>query len=502
MPELTRDQSGFYHPSSEAEICQLIQQANREGRKIRVRGAGHSLAASIYTAPDPATSDGINIMLDQYAAVTFDDARMQVTAQAGCHLGKDPHDPTGTSTLENSLVYQLERRGWALPHTGGITFQTVAGFLCTGSSGGSVRHAVHDSLVAIRLIDGRGVPHDLSRQHEAETFLAAGVAMGLLGVVSTVTFQCVPKYHILGREITTEVQECQRACGIDLFGAGADRLESFLRHTEYARLLWWPQHGVEKITVWQAHRMGADEYNDNTGPPDAFRRRPYRGPSQVEQVIGNLFLKLYGTWPDWFRALGHRHRALRLFEKVIDGLWEPVIVPVVLNVTLDEREQTFWDTWWQGLPMDNDVDYTLLPTQFMELWFPLTQTQEVVTRLRDHFNDKGLSATGVYTFEIYAAKRSDFWLSPAYGEDMVRVDFLWFTGNKGDPVTDYFPQFWNLLRDMGFRLHWGKYLLQDPAYFRAQYPQWDAFMRVREAMDPEQVFVTEYWRKHLAIPPK
>lgn len=500
MPALERDRLGLYHPSSEEEICELIQRAHRDRVPIRVRGAAHSLAPSIYTHPDPAAGNGINIMLDQYAGLTFDEANMRVTAQAGCHLGKAPCDPTGTSTLETSLAYQLDRRGWALPHTGGIIHQTVSGFAATGSAGGSVTHSVHESIVAMRLIDGRGVPHELSLDTQADRFLAAGVSMGLLGIVSTVTFQCIPRYHIIGREVTTDIEDCQRDCGIDLFGAGADSLESFLKETEYARLLWWPQPGVEKITVWQARRMRPEDYNAKTGTPDAFRRQPYQIPAHNQQVIGNLFLKLYGTWPAWFRDITKRHRGLRFFEKIIDGLWEPVIVPVVLNLSLEEGEQTFWDTWWQGLPMDNDIDYTLLPTDFMEFWLPLHRTQELVTRLHAYFDDEGLDATGAYAFEIYAAKHSPFWMSPAYGDDMVRVDFLWFKENTGNPVTDYFPQFWDLLRDMGFRLHWGKYLLEDPAYLRAQYPQWDAFMKVRDEMDPHQVFVTDYWRRHLAIP--
>jgi hypothetical protein len=501
MAALERDQLGFYHPTSEDEISQLIQRASREGVPLRVRGSAHSLTSAIYTHPDPATGRGINIMLDQYARiVAFDDANMRVTVQAGCHLGKDPYDPTGTSRLENSLTYQLHQRGWALPHTGGIIHQTVAGFAATGSSGGSVTHSVHESIVAIRLIDGRGVPRDVSLDTDANTFLAAGVSMGLLGIVSTVTFQCLPRYHIIGQETTTDINDCQRDCGIDLFGSGSDKLENFLRQTEYARFLWWPQPGVKKITVWQARRMRADDYTTDTGTPENFRRRPYKIPSQSQQVIGNLFLKLYGTWPHWFRDISQRHRALHMFEKIVNGLWEPVIVPVVLNLSLEEETQRFWDTWWQGLPMDNDVDYTLLPTDFMEFWLPLSKTQEVVTRLRNHFDTEGLDATGAYTFEIYAAKRSPFWMSPAYGNDMVRVDFLWFKGNRGNPVTDYFPAFWTLLRHMGFRLHWGKYLLQDPQYLQAQYPQWQAFMKVRETLDPQQVFVSDYWRRHLGIP--
>src|SRR5258706_656356 len=95
-------------------------------------------------------------MLDRYIGVTFDDARMRVTVQAGCHLGRDPRDPTRTSTWENSLLAQLESRGWALPDLGGGSHQTVSGFLMTGSCGGTVIHAIEDAVVGWRIVDGTG----------------------------------------------------------------------------------------------------------------------------------------------------------------------------------------------------------------------------------------------------------------------------------------------------------------------------------------------------------
>src|SRR5215510_4465310 len=90
---LKADARGFYHPSNEEQLIELIRIANRDGLQIRVRGSAHSVPASIYTdgfGAAPAGKRGINVMLDRLAAVTFDEARMQVTAQAGCHLGRDP----------------------------------------------------------------------------------------------------------------------------------------------------------------------------------------------------------------------------------------------------------------------------------------------------------------------------------------------------------------------------------------------------------------------------
>jgi hypothetical protein len=40
---LERDSLGFYHPTSEDDIVQLVQRASRDGVPMRVRGAAHSL---------------------------------------------------------------------------------------------------------------------------------------------------------------------------------------------------------------------------------------------------------------------------------------------------------------------------------------------------------------------------------------------------------------------------------------------------------------------------
>jgi FAD/FMN-containing dehydrogenase len=487
---------GFYHPANEGEIRALVERAIREGRKIRVRGSAHSVNAAIFTrdTDHPAPDEpGINILLDRLRQVAFDDERIQVTAQAGCHLGRDPADPTQTSTVENSLFYQLDRRGWAFPVTGGVMHQTVAGFISTGSSGGSAWHSVDRNIIAIRLIDGLGQVHELRRNDDpSDPFFAAGVSMGLLGIITSVTFQCVPRYTIEGKETTA----IYRSCEIDLFGeghGGKPSLETFLRETEYTRIMWWPQPGVEKAVVWQARRL--------TDPPPTFKRKPYHvfptvlGRERPSQLASSVLFRLFRTLnpPGPASSLGRR------FQPVFKQLYK-----VALNGFLAsgiKGPQRFRDTWWQGLPADDRIDYRLLPTRFHEVWIPIARTAEVMATLREHQRTYGFAATGTFPVEIKPTARSDFWMSPAYHDDVIKLDTLWFAGNPGDPVADYYPQFWELLKPFDYRLHWGKALSGDVAYLRRQYPRWDDFMRLREQMDPHQIFVTDYWRSHLGIAP-
>jgi hypothetical protein len=66
-----------------------------------------------------------------------------------------------------------------------------------------------------------------------------------------------------------------------------------------------------------------------------------------------------------------------------------------------------------------------------------------------------------------------------------------------------FPRLWATLADLGYRLHWGKALPLDAAasarHLSRQYPRWSDFLRVRQELDPEGVFLTRYWRAHLGL---
>ncbi|HEX9966914.1 MAG TPA: D-arabinono-1,4-lactone oxidase, partial [Solirubrobacterales bacterium] len=184
------------------------------------------------------------------------------------------------------------------------------------------------------------------------------------------------------------------------------------------------------------------------------------------------------------------------------------------------QPQRFRDHGWHGLPMDNQASDVLMPTEFTEPWVPLPRTAEVMRLLRDWFGEpdddgEALRRTGTYAWELYATMPERFWLNAAHsdGEDewrdgAFRVDPYWFAENAEDPVERFYPQLWSLLRDAGipFRLHWGKFQPRYPAgdrtwidFLRAQYPRWDDFLALRAERDPNNVFLTDYWRERFGL---
>jgi D-arabinono-1,4-lactone oxidase len=555
-----------------------VKLAHAEGRQLRVRGAAHSIAHAVYTDPvgdipnrvswqTPPGGRNLDVMLDRYRGWRVrDESRRLVEADAGIHLGADPSDPTGTATLETSLLWQLYKdRGWTLSSLGGITHQTVSGFIGSGSSGGSLQHSVSDNLWGVRVIDGTGEVVELTRDDpDPDAFYAMSPSFGVLGIVSTITFQCEDTFNIDGQEATATVEEC----AVDLFGLGTDQrpsLEQFLRDTEYARLEWWPQRGAERVLVWQARRIA---------PQPDFQPVPYQQftahPNWSETFISILFT-VFGNLENLSDAraqikrsfervealleltpalqkLGWLGKALsefishgaqfgvdaallvlkpvaHLIEREIPAVFPKLVgifVPLDADKEGDQKNdpQRFHDYAWHGLPMDNEADDELVPTEFTEIWVPLPRTQDAIELLQSYFTSpddahESYRRTGLYAWELYSAKANRFWMSPSYstGDDewkdgAFRIDPYWFAANPGDPAQTFFPELWQLLRDNGipFRLHWGKF---QPDYgrddrtwvdfFRAQYPRWDDFLRLRAARDPNNIFLTNYWRDRFGL---
>ena len=177
-------------------------------------------------------------------------------------------------------------------------------------------------------------------------------------------------------------------------------------------------------------------------------------------------------------------------------------------VSLGETK-SFRDIWYKTLPMDNEVPTdSNMKMDFTEIWIPLEQCQNVMDKLQELFEDQ--QACNNLASEIYGAKETPFWLSMSYNQKMVRVDPYWWAYNKGDK-RKFFSYFWDTLLDIpGSRLHWGKYLplpgqkcgniTFNLVYLKSVYPKMDDWLKMREKMDPHQLFVTDYWRGILEIP--
>ncbi|CAI2173634.1 17272_t:CDS:2 [Funneliformis geosporum] len=434
-------------PKTEEEIQNIIQDAynDKEPTIVRVIGAAHSLPSAILTAKDiPKNTKVKLISLTKFRGVVINDAEQIAIALAGTNLGQDPENED--STIENGLLYQLNQRGYSLPNTGGVIHQTVGGFLSTGSSGGTLIHSLFEAVIGIRIIDGTGKIHDLKiSDTDNSKFLAAGVSMGLLGIITKVTFKLGKKFFITGTQTISPIKPLSRDINvgspIDIFGDGDkdqdipslfDYLSNSMDYdAEFGRILWWPQDGVDRLTIWKAKKTQKLDGTDL--PVNPYELFPEVFNSQVPaQLAVSLILKL-------LNIVRSPNKVFKKIATFLYGAFNPIGI------------QSFQDYWWRGLPMDDKLDIKILPVAFSELWFPLDKIKVIMNELQQLFKNNPESIGNLFV-EIYTAKKSSFWLNPGYETNSVRIGLNYNLGDPCGTPEAHFNHYWKALKHHTFRL--------------------------------------------------
>jgi D-arabinono-1,4-lactone oxidase len=404
-----------------------------------------------------------------------------VEAGGGCYLGRNPMDPD--STLDNSLNAQLDAQGYALPVLGGMSHQSVAGFLLSGSAGGSLRHGFADVVEEITLVDGLGRTHVLRRGEES--FNAAAVSLGLFGVVIKVKLRVGKHYHVSGSERVVALED---SCLVPDSSGGSRRYEQLeaALGQDYFHLNWFPQKYVQRVMQWQGQR-------DMVGPPVQEYKHALSEPLLNHLAAAALFAANTALAVDPESDSVHR------------------LVGNLLSRFVEIGDKPFKDIWHKTLPVDDQamID-TLIKTDFTEIWIPVGQLDQAMDALHALYADSQ-EAAGNFACEIYGATASPYWLSPSHAGPVVRIDPYWWNHNPFGSPEKYFTLFWEqLLPIESARLHWGKFLPKpgqrlgsitfNREWIEAAYPRFLDWLALREEFDPKQTFVTRYWRDLLGIP--
>jgi FAD/FMN-containing dehydrogenase len=457
------------------EVKAVVAQARAQNKVVRIAGSQHSAPPAVLAdGSQPSIHVKLGGELRRVTVVEENAAEgyIVVRAGAGCNLGIDPSDPE--STAENSFNRQVDRLGYALPILGGMSHQTLGGFMMTGSAGGSLAYGFADVLESFELVDGRGEVRTLTKG--SDDFYAAGVSMGLFGVLTHVTMKLRKSYLVKGEEVTVATR--------DSILASPGALTAAFKEHPYVHAVWFPGRGVDRVLQFTAAPA------PNTAPVV-----PYRHVLQNYWMSYAAALALYSVAE--LQSVGSK--ALQELANLLIKLVNPIGSP-----------QRFSDRWYIALPNDDQalID-TAIRVQFTEVWLDVEKTPEVMAALRALFERDPL-AGGNFGVEVYGAKASPFWLSQSYGRDVVRIDPYWWEYNPRGKLQTFFAKYWNaLLTIPTARLHWGKHfpavgtkfgdMTMGPDYVAKAFPKFREWLAKRAAYDPHQLFVTSYWRSMLGI---
>lgn len=155
-------------PASLAELQELVAGS----RRVRVVGTRHS-----FSAVAAADEGGVLVSLERLREPATIDASGQVRV-----TGPAPYA---------ELVATVAAAGRALPNLGSLPHISVAGAIATGTHGsGDARRSLSAAVTALELVGADGSLRTI-RRGDAD-FPGSVVALGLLGVVTSVTLETVP----------------------------------------------------------------------------------------------------------------------------------------------------------------------------------------------------------------------------------------------------------------------------------------------------------------------
>ncbi|ELK17487.1 L-gulonolactone oxidase [Pteropus alecto] len=162
--------------------------ARQQNKWVKVVGGGHSPS-------DIACTDGFLIHMGKMNRVLqVDTEKKQVTVEAGIHLA--------------DLHPQLDKHGLALSNLGAMSDVTAGGIIGTGTHNTGIKHSIlATQVVALTLLTADGTILECSESSNAEVFQAVQVRLGCLGVILTITLQCVPQFHLQKTSFPSTLRE-------------------------------------------------------------------------------------------------------------------------------------------------------------------------------------------------------------------------------------------------------------------------------------------------------
>ncbi|MGW2254622.1 D-arabinono-1,4-lactone oxidase [Kitasatospora sp. NPDC001660] len=407
--------------TAEADLVAAVRHAARYGLTLRAAGTGHSFNPI-------ATTDGILLDLTGHIGIlALDPDARTVTVRAG--------------TLLRDLNLALDRAGLALANMGTLDEQTIAGAISTGNHGSGLAHpAFSGQVLGLTLVTADGEVRSCGPDHEPDLFRAAATALGALGVISTVTLRCVPKFNL------RVVEGSEPVDGI------LDDIEAYAASAE---------HATFTLKAWSDHASTL-KLNRTDAPvcADAARRRRANTLGEVRCTLAGLAGRI-------------DHRAVRrVMTAQLGGSTAPADY-----VDASFRAFTF--------PQ---------PVKFLSLEYALPIASAATAVRHVHEDIKRFALQTPYSVTTRFGAGDDFLLSPAHGRTTAYVNI---TVPRTVAYTELLRVFEAVLRDNDGRPHWGKAHTATADVLADRYPGWKAFQDIRAELDPQGVFTSDYLRRVL-----
>ena len=436
----------YLQPESIEEIQKIVTLARKCRRRLVVVGSGHSPS-------DLTCTSSWMVNLDKYSSIISINPRTKVaTMQAGIRL--------------RDLIAALKDYGLTMPNLGSINEQSIAGAFTTGTHGSSIRHGIMArSVLGLKIMLSNGRIVSCSADQNRDLFRAALVSLGALGIIVEVTFQAVPQFNLVWRQKLISIDDVMSSWKSGLWD-----------ESEFTRVWWFPY--MKKCVHWQA-----DKTHEQPKTPKA----------------------------SWFsgRIGYHIYHGLLYIAQYVPRIL-PFIEWFVINVQYGGSAVSAIEEGSQGLLMN------CLYSQFVNEWaIPLSKGPEAMQRLSKWlncdqegsgipFDPKGVYVHAPIEVRVAAAAAPGeirpYLENTMSGEPSLLLNATLYRPYDLNPPAHlrYYEAFEWLMIQMGGRPHWAKnfHSITDEDIYN-MYPELPEWLRIREDVDPEGMFLGHWHRKLL-----
>eukprot|EP01130_Rhizamoeba_saxonica_P013080 TRINITY_DN554_c0_g2_i1.p1 TRINITY_DN554_c0_g2~~TRINITY_DN554_c0_g2_i1.p1 ORF type:complete len:382 (+),score=68.77 TRINITY_DN554_c0_g2_i1:326-1471(+) len=376
------------------------------------------------------------INLKNYSSIlSIDNTTLEVKCQAG----------TTIDTLNNVL----QDNGMALANLGSISEQTISGAIATGTHGSGYNSGViATTILELDLITASGEVIQCSRDHHQDIFLAALCSLGALGVVSTVTIQCVPAFFLKAKSQSMTLSD---------FLSDYDNLA---KAEEFVRYHWYP-HTNDGV-YWKARSAPASLVKDKTTYDKLIAMK--------DKFIGHYTFEFL-LWVS------------TRFESII---------PTVNRKYYKMKKKDYSE---EGISFEL-FNFDCLFKQYVTEWsVPIENTVQAARAIEKLIQDLGINAH--FPIEFRFTDADDIYLSPSYGGKRCWIGIIMYRpyGKDVPKVKEYFDAFMEEMHQIDGRPHWAKFHPWNYDDCDRSYPKWRAFCEIRDRLDPDKLFWNDYMEK-------
>ncbi|MEO5689003.1 MAG: D-arabinono-1,4-lactone oxidase [Burkholderiaceae bacterium] len=282
-------------PDSGAQLAQVLSEASRDGRPVRMVGAGHSFSPLV-------ASDGVIVSLDKLQGIIDVDAATNV---ARVHAG----------TRLFALGAALAQRGLAMENVGDINVQSIAGATSTGTHGTGLAFGnLATQIAALKFVTADGRETVASPTENPQLFDGGRIALGSLGVLTEVSLRLVPAFRLRLERGKMDLEECL---------AQADALVASNRSFEF----YWLPHTETVLTK---------KWNTTDAPVDKVGLGRWVSDVLLENAAFGFLCDIGKAVPSMCPSLSRLCASLVSHSEQVDASWS--MLSTVRQVRFNEME--------------------------------------------------------------------------------------------------------------------------------------------------------------------